>query len=142
MTSSNALSIAQNKVNVTVRSGDVKREGISISNVGEKNLEFSAMDYEVPVVFHPDTFQAWKGKSWWCADPQLGGYENHWLQYLDTPILNLRKSISPKLTYMGAWSIEDPAGTNAPWDGWDGANIWISVDGGKNYDVISPVSPE
>lgn len=141
MTGGDAISIAQNEVNATVRSGEVKLEEITISNTGAESVEFSAIDYEVPVVFHPDTFQAWEGKSWWCADPQLGGYENHWLQYLDTPILDLRNRISAKLTYMGAWLIEDPAGTIAPWDGWDGANVWISVNGGETFDVISPVSP-
>ena len=39
--------------------------------------------------WHPDTFNAYSGNSWWCGDPMWGGYFNLWLQYLVTPTLDL-----------------------------------------------------
>ena len=34
------------------------------------------------LAWHTDDFNAYSGKSWWCGDPVIGGYDNHWLQYL------------------------------------------------------------
>ena len=57
------------------------------------------MDYSMVVgtMFHPDAFNASDNMSWWCGDPQLSGYDNHWLQYLDTPIIDLSSTTNPLL---------------------------------------------
>jgi len=135
------LVILSDTLSFEVEEGEFQLKKLSIRNSGTSTIEFAAIKRSVPVVFHPDTFNAKEGKSWWCGDPEVGGYENHWLQYLDTPVMDLTGTTSPSLSFDGFWSVEDPAGTDPPWDGWDGCNVWISTDGGNNFSVIEPVSP-
>jgi len=115
---------------------------LTVQNTGSEVLEYSAVKSMIPVVFHPDTFNAKQGSSWWCGDADVGGYKNHWLQYLDTPVIDLTGTSNPVLKFDGFWKVEDPAGTDPPWDGWDGCNVWISTDGGESFNVINPVSPD
>ncbi len=44
---------------------------------------------------------------------------------------------------MGFWALEDTAGAGAfpPFDGWDGCNVWVSVDSGKSLSVANPDTP-
>ena len=93
------------------------------------------------IQWHIDDFNAFAGNSWWCGDPILGGYDNHWLQYLVTPELDFSTVTSPMLTFKLFYAVEDPAGASAPYDGWDGCNVWITTDGGSRWSVIQPVSP-
>ena len=87
---------------------------------------------------------AFEGNSWWCSKEELGGYDNHWLQYLVTPTFDFSDVGDGDiiLTFKVAWVVEDPAGTIDPWDGWDGSNLWISTDGGEEWEVIEPAFPE
>ncbi|MBT3233025.1 MAG: T9SS type A sorting domain-containing protein [Calditrichaeota bacterium] len=95
------------------------------------------------VMWHLSEMHAFDGLSWWCADEAYGGYNNHWLQYMDSPVLNLTdfdgENIS--LTFMLFHDMEQPEGAEAPYNGWDGTNVWISTDGGENWEVFEPVSP-
>ncbi len=141
VTGENALVLSTDRIDVTLAPGESADELITLTYTGSQVLEFAAIDYEVPIIFHPDAFNSWDGMSWWCGDPEIGGYQNHWLQYLDTPPLNLLGTSSPVLEWMGYWSIEDQGGTDPPWDGWDGCNVWTSADGGDNFTVASPVKP-
>ena len=141
MTSGPTLAISPDQIDLSLVVGESSLETITITNSGSDVMEFFAMDYEVPVVFHPDAFMAWDDYSWWSGDPQIGGYGNHWLQYLDTPVLDLSNTTDPRLSWMGFWSIEDPAGAESPYDGWDGCNIWISADGGETFGVAQPDFP-
>ena len=84
-----------------------------------------------------------EGKAWWCGDIGLGfdqgdvlyGYGDWWFQILETPVVDLREASSPALTMKANWTCEesDPASgeTGVDWDGW---NVWISTDGGANFD--------
>jgi len=92
-------------------------------------------------LFHPDTFYAWDSLSWWCGDPAINGYQNSLLQYLDTPVLDLSTTSAPVLSWMGFWALESTAGVFPPYDGWDGCNVWISVNGGDTFEVMYPISP-
>jgi len=91
--------------------------------------------------FHADTYNSYNGKSWWCGDTSINGYDNHWLDYLETPIIDISNTNSPKLKFKGYWAVEEKAGAESPYDGWDGCNVWISTDGGENFSVIDPISP-
>ena len=91
--------------------------------------------------WHPDLFNAYQGNSWWCADSLIGGYDNHWLQYLVTPTLDFSNVTHPVLSFAMYYCVEDPAGAAHPYDGWDGCNIWLSIDNGANWDVITPNFP-
>ena len=93
------------------------------------------------LTWHTDTFNAYSGNSWWCGDPVIGGYNNHWLQYLISPSIDLSDATNPVLSFMLNYNVEDPAGATAPYDGWDGCNVWISGDGGTNWFVINPTTP-
>lgn len=114
---------------------------LTLVNPSDQTLEFAIQDYEIPIKYHPDSLHAWDGLSWWCGDPALGGYANHWLQYLEISGLDLSQMTAPELTFRGLWAIEDPSASLPPYDGWDGFNVWISTDNGKNYQVIEPEFP-
>ncbi len=76
-----------------------------------------------------------EGYSWWMGDPEIGGYRN--LQYVvvDTPEI-LVTAANSTLTFKLNYNIEPPD-INDDYDGWDGANIRISTDGGDTWSVIS-----
>jgi C1A family cysteine protease len=142
MAGSSALTASTDQLDLSLIFGDSITKNITLKNLGSDLLQYSAMDYEVPVMFHPDSFMAWDNMSWWCGDPQIGGYSDHWLQYLQTPVFDLSNTNSPELSWMGFWSIEDPSGTEPPWDGWDGCNVWVSIDSGNTFNVAYPISPQ
>ncbi|MBU4445282.1 T9SS type A sorting domain-containing protein [bacterium] len=121
--------------------GDSASQTIKIKNVSSSYLEFSTIDFQSELAWHPDTLGAYDGSSWWCGTEEFGGYYDHWLQYLETPLLDLSAATSPKLEYQGNWSIEGTAGVEAPYDGWDGYNVWISTDGGRTFEVATPTAP-
>ncbi|MDP8237787.1 MAG: T9SS type A sorting domain-containing protein [Candidatus Hatepunaea meridiana] len=88
---------------------------------------------------------------WWCGDTLTQydgdpvGYDNIWLQYLDTPVLNLSGAgDNLTLTFDAYWLLEDPRRVPPPdgWDGWDGWLVMISEDGGDEFEVLNPESPE
>ncbi len=80
--------------------------------------------------------------SWWCADTVIGGYDNHWLQYLVSPSLNFSSVTNPVLTFKLFHALELLSGGYPPgYDGWDGANVWVSTDGGGRWTVITPTFP-
>jgi len=136
-----ALDIPNNRLDLSLTIGDSVVEYVTIDNIGSKVVEYSSIDYGFPCKFHSDSYNSWDGLSWWCGDPDSGGYDNHWLQYLETPAINLSNTTSPKLSFMINWSLEDPAGTDPPWDGWDGCNVWVSTDSGNTFNVAEPITP-
>jgi len=72
------------------------------------------------------------------------GYDNIWLQYLDTPVLNLSEAGEGlTLTFDAWWLLEDPRikPPPDPYDGWDGWLVLISENGGEDFEVIEPEEP-
>lgn len=137
-----SLSVSPDTLSFSITKGDSVSAFVTVENSGDGTLEFSLIDYEIPCMFHPDTFNSYDGVSWWCGDPEIGGYDNHWLQYLDTPVLDLSGCSNPKLTFKGYWAIESPENPQFPYDGWDGCNVWISTDGGSSFTVLTDVTPQ
>jgi len=95
-----------------------------------------------------DQFNAYQGNSWWCGDSSAGasgimGYDNFWLQYMDSPVLNLTGAVSPVLTFKIYWSMENYTSVPPPppYNGWDGCNVWISTNSGSTFTPITPVTP-
>lgn len=138
----NSLDIVQSSISATIQEGETDELFLTLENIRQKPLQFAATDYAIPLYFHPDTFNAYQGTSWWCGDPEIMGYNNHVLQYLETPELDLKSSTVPVLEFKAYWDIEGVAGAEYPYDGWDGWNVRISTDGGVNYDVINPITPK
>lgn len=112
---------------------------------------YTSADLAVGDFWDPSTWEPYggAGESWWCSDERLanvcpglpGGYNNHWLQYLITPTIDLTGTTAPVLNYLAYWRSEAPGGEPVGYDGWDGWNMWISEDNGATWDTITPVSP-
>jgi len=148
--SEDAFTISKNVIDVSLALGDSTTKTVIYSNSNDSTeLEYSStiaynsnLFYETTEKhFHADTYNSYNGKSWWCGDTSINGYDNHWLDYLETPIIDISNTNSPKLKFKGYWAVEEKAGAESPYDGWDGCNVWISTDGGENFIVIDPISP-
>ncbi len=101
-------------------------------------VEIANLD-EQPIYFHTSTNGAYSGSSWWCADAGSGGYDNAWLQFLDTPTISIPAGGGTLSTQM-KWGIEDPAGAEVAGtctNGWDAANVRISDDGGNTWYLLT-----
>ncbi|RPI01794.1 MAG: hypothetical protein EHM72_05640, partial [Calditrichaeota bacterium] len=136
-----AASFSIDSLSVTLTGTETKEIPVTLHNQSDDTLEYALIDFEVPHVFHVESYNAFDDFSWWCGSPAIGGYANHWLQYLDTPVINLSSSSAPELQFMVYWAIEPPQNATFPYDGWDGANVWISTDSGTTFQVISPSFP-
>ncbi len=82
------------------------------------------------------------GDNWRCYDPGIGtngGYDNHWLQWLLTPELDLTATSDPVVTFDFRIQCEDPGGEPEGYDGWDGGNVWVFYGDGM-MDVIEPAT--
>ena len=89
--------------------------------------------------WHSTNFNSDNGNSFWCADEDINGYLDGWIQYLDTPIITIGTGgeVSARIYY----AIENPAGATGEVagscaDGWDAANIRISKDGGATWALL------
>ena len=99
-----------------------------------------------PIYWHTSDFEAYSGESYWCGDVReiegvtLSGYHNKWLQFLNTPAITLPASPEGALTltFMHNYEIESYEGVDlAEYDGWDGMNVRLSVDG----ETFFPIHP-
>jgi C1A family cysteine protease len=136
-----ALSLSDSEINLSLSQGEGRITHLILTNEGSGVLEYSAADYteNLPPVFHTESNGAWDDCSFWNGDPGIGGYNNHWLQAMDLPPIDLSAAAHPELRFMISWTVEPPAGASAPYDGWDGANVWCSVDGGENFNPVVPL---
>ena len=105
----------------------------------------SIMDVEA-LAWHQSDFNSYEGQNYWCGLDDVGvgvpGYLDAWVQYLDTPTFTVPAggSLSADMYYyLEAWSGATVAGTCT--DGWDQANVQISVDGGNTFMVIDGSDP-
>jgi len=87
---------------------------------------------------------------WWCGDTITGfadqyvGYDNFWMQFLDSPELDLSNAGNQlTLSFDAKWLMEDPRRVPPPqgWDGWDGWLVMISTNSGDDFQVLRPVAP-
>lgn len=98
---------------------------------------------DVPTYFHTTSSDAYDGQSWWCGDAGVGGYEDAWVQVLQSPTITV-PSVDPTMTTMMKWGIEDYAGASVAGtctDGWDAANVRISTDGGATWNLLTGSDP-
>jgi len=104
------------------------------------------------IYWHTDTFGSYDGESFWCGTMDVGGtgyngYNDGWLQYMDTPGISLPASPAADIyfTFKQKFHCEPAAGLPEDYpfgyNGWDGADIWISTDEGVTWDVIDPATP-
>mgnify|MGYP001167788583 CR=1 FL=1 len=98
------------------------------------------------LAWHTSVFNPLDGPSWHCAFEDLGsgspGYLDAWVQYLDTPSFTV-----PAFGTISAdmfWAMEDYSGavvSGTCTDGWDQANVQISVDGGATFSMLEGSTP-
>ncbi len=141
LSGNNSFAVETESVQLELIQGDSIVHDVVLKNNGQNTLQFSAVDYQTGVYFHTSSFNAYDSSSWWCGDKELGGYGDHWLQYLDTPVLDLTGTEAPALSFMTFYAIENPKTAEDPYNGWDGCNVWISTDSGRTYQVIEPLTP-
>ncbi len=140
----NSTSLAPSFIDLELNVGEVDTSLVTIHNSGAAPVNITASSWAIDpnsLLWHVSQNQAYEGSSWWCGDPNLGGYPNATVQYLDLPPIDLNGTSNPELSFMLDWDIEDPNGADPPFDGWDGANVWISTDQGVTFEVIEPISP-
>ncbi len=93
-----------------------------------------------PPVWQESDFEAYEGTySWRCFEPQFGangGYTNHWLQYMGTPVMDLTGTTAPMVSFYLQSRTEEPGGEPEGYDGWDTSNMWIHYDG--TWEPIAP----
>tara|TARA_B100000609_G_scaffold65995_1_gene52048 strand:- start:659 stop:4048 length:3390 start_codon:yes stop_codon:yes gene_type:complete len=87
------------------------------------------------------------GEGYWCADEEIstdGGYLDSWLQFLDSPSISISNdALNTQLSASLKYELESPAGATVGGsctDGWDAANVRISVDGGESWDLLEDSS--
>jgi C1A family cysteine protease len=134
------ISVSAESINVSCILGDSISNNITLENRGNRTIDYSAVDYQAESEFHPDEFNSWDSRSWWCGDPTIGGYGDRWLQYLDSPVLDLSRTSKPSLSFMANWSL--PCSGAGTFDGGDGCNVWVSTNGGQTFRVAWPVTPK
>ncbi len=140
----NSTSINTSFIDLVLNVDAVDTSIITIHNSANSPVDISAEASAIDpnsLLWHVSELNAYAGTSWWCGDPDIGGYPDATVQYMDLPLLDLSALSNPELTFMVDWYIEDPRGADAPFDGWDGANVWISTDRGETFEVIQPITP-
>jgi len=138
----NPLRVTPSSLAFSGNAGDTLALTLNLENTGSGGVEYTLFNDEVPVYWHASNRHSYDGMSWWCGDSAIGGYQNHVLQYLDTPVIDLSSTTSPRLSFQVYYVVEEPGGEPPGWDGWDGCNVWVSTDGGSNFSVVRPTAPE
>jgi hypothetical protein len=60
----------------------------------------------ITTYWHISDFNAYSGNSFWCGDPDIGGYNNGWLQAMTTPPITLASGTST-LSFKHRYKLED-----------------------------------
>lgn len=96
-----------------------------------------------PFYWHLDSRRALGGSglAWSCWDSTTNFYKDHWLQFLLTPTLDLSATTAPTLAFKARWKTERPLTPTAPYDSWDGWNMWVSTNDGATWTILQPTSP-
>ena len=139
----NSVYVAEPVVSVEVEYGQSYDGSITVVNAGldDINFQIDVVDqFPFESGWHLDPFMAYDGESWWVGDEIYGGYLTGACDILELPVLDLSTTTNPQFTFMGYWNIEDPS-ESPPYDGWDAANVWISLDGGIHFEPIRPDFP-
>jgi len=99
--------------------------------------------------WHKSDFLSYDGISYWCGTHDVGGtgysgYNDGWLQYLDMPEVSIPLTASEaSLSFLHRLNTEEPGPSGWPYgyDGWDGAAVWYSLDGGTTWSTLTPDAP-
>ena len=95
------LSASPEYLDLSLTVGDSVSKSFSLNNTGNDTIEYFTLPVSGKPMFHITEFATSlddHNTCWWCGDDQLNGYGNMWLQYLDTPILNLSGTLNPSIS--------------------------------------------
>ena len=93
------------------------------------------------IPWHTSGYNAFEnGTSWWCGSEDIGGYNDAWLQFLDTDPITLPADAAT-LEFKVKYALEEYIGASQTIDGcvidgWDVANVRISADGGASWSAL------
>ncbi len=119
-------------------------EAIFFDNFEYGGAGWQMLDLTAQATWHKDDFnaQGGTGMSWWAGDAILQGYDDLWLQYLESPTLNMGAATNPVLEFDALWAVEGlSGGYPSGYDGWDGVNVWVSTDNGTSWEVLPVQTP-
>ncbi|MBC8193260.1 MAG: S8 family serine peptidase [Candidatus Marinimicrobia bacterium] len=139
----NSIQVVEESVSAELEFGQDGAGYLTVTNGGLEDIDFTvkALDpFSRPSAWHPTDYNAYDGESWYCGDDYMHMYGNYDCQIFEIPVFDLRESTNPTFSFMANWDIEEPS-QSPPWDGWDAANVWVSTDGGLNYEPIYPDFP-
>lgn len=93
------------------------------------------------LAWHSSAQNVVDGNNFWCADEEVEGYLDNWIQYLDTPSISIGTGgeLSAQI-YFAIESPDDVEVADSCADGWDSANIRISTDGGVTWALLEDSS--
>ena len=138
------MAVSPSALNLTLSPGETAIRHLTVKNVGSGTLEFATKitaDNMPRAFFHQSDFHSLDGQSWWCGSERLQGYDNEWLQYLQTPVLDFSATANPRLQFKAFWALQSDSCDQTGYDGWDGCNVWISENGGTTFELLQPVQP-
>ena len=93
------------------------------------------------IPWHTSEFGALDGgTSWWCGSEEINGYNDAWLQFLDTDPIAIPEGAAG-LYFDIKYALEEYEGAaqtidGCSIDGWDIANVRISTDGGTTFNTL------
>lgn len=134
-----------NVISTMMEGGDVNGQGTSVYNgVVPLVVADTVISSSTTSFWHINSWNAFDtDASWWVADPEFGdngGYDNNWYEVLDTDPVVLNGD-DVKLEFFHRYKVEVPGGEPAGYNGWDGMNVRISVDGGESWEILSNPQP-
>ena len=87
--------------------------------------------------WHEDEYNAWDDDfSWYAGDEVTHMYGTNAIYYLTSPDIDLTTACAAELTCKIDYDIEAPGGEDPPYDGWDVANVQVSIDGGTSWEFL------
>ena len=116
-------------------------DGFESGDLGEWQEAIAPVQWHITSGSH-----AIDGNSWWSGNEDMGGYSDYWMHLLVTPEIELPASPDGDLLLTASVdiSVETPPATPetlAPGiyvDGWDGAQVRITTDGGETWHILEP----
>jgi len=95
------------------------------------------------IAWHSSSYSAYSGgTSWYAGSETTHQYGESSIYYLTTPDIDLSTASAANLTCKLQYDTETPGGEDPPYDGWDVANVEISMDNWETYSFLDdPAHP-
>jgi len=89
------------------------------------------------IAWHESSYNGYEGgDSWYAGDEDTHLYGTSAIYYLTSPEIDLTTACAAELTCNIDYDIEAPGGEDPPYNGWDVANVQISIDDGTSWEFL------